>query len=291
MTAPAAVLEKHDKMRALLDHLLTLLTPHQKKVDFSIASVVETSGLGENARNYGADFIEMGILQRDGPYYGNGKDLPVGRHYDYTLLVTPEAARAILNEQLHQREQQISQNKAEGHAKSGATKRAKTAARHAEETDVTRPDETVAIVGEDAPKGLGSHIDPATLASLRSTRKDESAALVEAARQYSTRTSTVLDMLDGLEAQAKELGITFDKEATAKMFSFDRDERLETVLLTLPYVDTLLQENRRLVTQNGELLAKLEQFDRIKRDYEALQRANERRIAASVGQTAVVSSH
>jgi hypothetical protein len=109
---------------------------------------------------------------------------------------------------------------------------------------------------------------------LRGLRKDESAALVEAARQYLDRAKLVQTKLGELEAA----GIHIDMSAV----KFDKDDRLETVALTLPYIGRLESEIHNYVNQIEGLRRKIADYDELRRNYNALKRRFEGEIAAKV---------
>jgi len=111
-------------------------------------------------------------------------------------------------------------------------------------------------------------------AVLRSLRKDESGALVEAARQYANRAKLVDQKLGELEAA----GIHIDRSAV----KMDKDEVLESVALTLPYITSLESTLHNLSEQNEGLRKKMTDYDVIKRSYETLKRRFEKDVAAKV---------
>lgn len=124
----------------------------------------------------------------------------------------------------------------------------------------TKPDEEVrAIAGPDRPSPF------ATLAPLR---KDEPGALVEAARQYASRSGRIHDQIDKLMATAKELGITLNPDMLAGGVQLETDERLESISLVLPYIDKLEARVVRLTAELTEM--------RGKGDLETLRNENRR---------------
>lgn len=120
------------------------------------------------------------------------------------------------------------------------------------------PDETVAIVGPDP-------VQP--LAALAPARKDEGKALVEAARQYQSRSDAVIEHLKAIEA----LGIKVDRVAAMGAIELGRDERLENVSDVLDYVTELEAKNAKLERQiaslnmeRRDLLGKVTELDSLR---------------------------
>lgn len=111
-------------------------------------------------------------------------------------------------------------------------------------------------------------------AVLRALRKDESGALVEAARQYANRAKLVDQKLGELEAA----GIHVDRSAV----KMDKDEVLESVALVLPYINSLENTLHNFSEQNDALRKKMADYDQIKRDYAVLKRRFEKDVAAKV---------
>lgn len=133
--------------------------------------------------------------------------------------------------------------------------------------------ETVAVAGPER---------PSPFEALRPLRKNESKALVEAARQYKNKAVFLAQKIEELRAE----GFTVD----ASMFSFKQDEYLETVAQILPYVDSLEAENGRVANYIDQLREKSAAFDTLKRNYDALKRINDERIARDVGGARVASA-
>lgn len=94
-----------------------------------------------------------------------------------------------------------------------------------------------AITGDDAPK-------PFDTPAMRELRKDEPAAWVEAARQYSNRMEYVNERLNEIE----KLGVTIDRSKVMAGINLETDETLEGVVKVLPYIDEL----RARAEQSGE---------------------------------------
>lgn len=112
-----------------------------------------------------------------------------------------------------------------------------------------------AITGPDAPKPF---------AALAPMRKNEAAALVEAARQYADRGSTVDAKLDEIERTMATIGVAFDREMLRGSITLERDERLETVGLVLPYIHELEQRVARLTQDNTDLRGSRDELRQLK---------------------------
>jgi len=131
--------------------------------------------------------------------------------------------------------------------------------------------ETVAMVGPDR---------PSPFEALRPLRKDESRALIEAARQYRGKSVFLKTKITELRAE----GFVADES----MFSFERDAHLETIGLVLPYVESLEAENGRVATYVDQLRAKSRELEDLSQRYTALKRQNDRLVAERVGDSARV---
>lgn len=117
--------------------------------------------------------------------------------------------------------------------------------------------------------------EPASpFAVLRSLRKDESGALVEAARQYAGRMKLVETKLAELEAA----GIHIDVSAV----KLDKDDRLESISLVLPYINSMESTLHNLSEQNEALRKKMADYDLLRRDYQVLKKRFENGVAARV---------
>lgn len=117
---------------------------------------------------------------------------------------------------------------------------------------------------------------------LRPLRKDESAALVESARQYLGRKQLKAQKLREL----REGGINIPDGA----IPLQRDERLENVLLTLPFIDSLLSADKKY-EQLAERYRELETVhSNMKRSYDALKRWRDQQMANAVDGVALSST-
>jgi hypothetical protein len=117
---------------------------------------------------------------------------------------------------------------------------------------------------------------------LRHLRRDESAAQVEAVRQYIDRAAFLDQKLDELA----KAGITVNRAAIV----FERDERLETLALLLPYINnlegriTVMQETIESLQKKASVSTELAQENR------KLKEQNQRLISEKVGRSIVSAS-
>lgn len=120
----------------------------------------------------------------------------------------------------------------------------------------------------------GPDVQESKFEVLRPLRKDESLAIVEAARQYLGRKQLKAQKLKEL----RDGGINVPDNA----IPLARDERLENVLLTLPYIDTLLSAD----TKYGQLAEKYRELEathlNMKRSYDSLRRWRDQQMANAI---------
>jgi hypothetical protein len=148
-----------------------------------------------------------------------------------------------------------------------------TESRFLEEPPVTiaksEREETRAIAGPEPDK---------TFAALASLRKDEPAALVEAARQYSNRQNAVEKQYQSLVT----MGLEVDKEKFLSSISLPKDDLLDAISLVLPMITTLQIRNDSLLTQLNTARDKIKDYAEIKHNYERLQKRWNERVAERV---------
>jgi hypothetical protein len=133
----------------------------------------------------------------------------------------------------------------------------------------TEREETRAIAGPEPEK---------TFAALASLRKDEPAALVEAARQYSNRQNAVEKQYQSLVT----MGLDVDKEKFLASISLPRDEFLEAISLVLPLVTSLQNQNDYLLNQLNTARDRIKDYAEVKHSYERLQKRWNERVAEKV---------
>lgn len=117
--------------------------------------------------------------------------------------------------------------------------------------------------------------------ALRSERKDESSALVEAARQYVDRRNVIRRAFAEMEKQ----GITVDWSQMDKVVSVETDDRLESVAALLPYITTLEKRIERLLQDTLELRGRVKGMDALNQENRALREQNQRLLADKVGRS------
>lgn len=114
--------------------------------------------------------------------------------------------------------------------------------------------------------------------AIRSLRRDEAMAMIEAARQYRAR----IDVVENKIRELQENGIEVSPDA----FSLKRDDRLETIALVVPAFDALIRERDRFEEQAGLWASRItdvqNERDHYKREYEGAKRALEQRVREDV---------
>lgn len=144
-----------------------------------------------------------------------------------------------------------------------------------------------AVVGPDAPT-LGEGLRE-TFVAMQTQEKDESAALVAAARQYSSRQDFVITKLKEMEA----LGIQLDRTKVLQGVKLQRDDELEGIVKVLPYIDQLEVRLKQTDGWRQAMLDAKEQAKESAREVERLtgevrrqQEANRRLVEERVRQPA-----
>jgi hypothetical protein len=280
-----------EKERATLDALYERLEVGKEALDMSSKTLGAEIGVGDRAAPAITLFEELGILRRR-MEYGNAttNGLPFGRHYHWTLVVPKdEAVTKLAANQAERRAASLAAIEA-GRKKQGKTHAENSAARKAAKaaavvtpavtlaTDDT--EEVRAIAGEEPDRHLGSLMNE----SIRALRKDDAAALIEAARQYTKRTTSIDAKIDELAKLAAEVGISFDREKAHDAVRYDTDERLEAIKDVLPYIEKLEASverlSKQLVTQSG----KVRDYDNMANENRRLRDRVESLISRNVGQ-------
>ena len=130
------------------------------------------------------------------------------------------------------------------------------------------PDDPLkAVVGPDAPNPM---------ADLAPLRKSEPRALIESAKQYRGRKDLKTQKLKEL----RDGGITISDEA----IPLPIDERLEVLLLVLPYVERLERHEER-IAQYADRYRELEaKYNETNRNYEALKRWRDNQVSRTIDQ-------
>lgn len=208
---------------------------------------------------------DLGILKRELTYPGFQK-----QKSDWTLLIPKHEAMQRLTEWHREVAMSPTYLKYPKH---------KTQTRAPKE-EATAPEERVAVAAKPASEGqeLVAVAGPdaeSPFAALRALRKDESKALVAAARQYA-------DKGKFLEAKIAELR-SEGFEIAEGALSLKRDERLEQIAYTLPYIDALERENERLLSQVNGSRGAIRELEDLRRNYHRLKESHDRMLAERVG--------
>ncbi len=152
-------------------------------------------------------------------------------------------------------------------ANTGAVKAPVTVAEPVVVADERSTEEVRAIAGPEP---------ESPMASLRSIRKDEPEALIEAARQYANRTSEVTAHIEALRG----LGVEVDMDKVMAGISLTPDPELELVGRLLPYIDRLersAKTARALAESNrGDLAEYRRSVSVLTKERNDLQAANKR---------------
>lgn len=227
------------------------------------------------------DIVNAGILQRRMEMGHHGNNLPLGRHYHWTLLVDENEAMRRLDDLDATESITFHRNIVEG-AKRGAEKRAKSSVALTTTTD--KPAYTIRD-GIAVEAIIGPEPEPPMSASLKAMRfqtANETVALVEAARQYRDRHASIDTKFIELIENAEKFGVTIDVEAMQNAISYDHDERLENIGLVLPYVDDLANRVAQLTSQVEHQQQKTREYDRLHVENQKLRAQVERLIASKV---------
>lgn len=261
----------------LLAKLYDLMKVGETNEWMSIRKAVELFEMPEGTiSNSLIVFDDLGILKREISWPDFQK-----QKVDWTLLVDRKEAEqrlATWHEKVRMSPTYLKFPKHEVQPRSSTV--AKREERQAEQPREERPQVAVATKpateGQELVASAGPEAE-SPFAALRSMRKDESKALIEAARQYANKGKFLEDKIEELRREGFEVA--------PGALSIKRDERLEAVALAVPYVDALERENTRLLNQmnNGrEAIRELEdlrtRYTRLKRSHDGLiaERTRER---------------
>lgn len=268
---------KQANRRKFMDHLFHTMEVGREYPDMASSRVGETIGLSKSqADAIARSLSDVGILQRRleiAPFF-NGST--AGRKYHWTLTTDIDTARSLLaeldNEESNTYHTKLSASMQEANARRSSATRVSVLP--VEATITTHDDRPViAVIGPDA---------PTSFAALADLRKDESFALVTAARQYAAREHTMEASIENLLRQAADLGISIDPMRLRDSVQLDQDDRLESVSLVLPYIDQLERRVSRqyeTITAHADKLAKCADLER---ENKSLREQNSRLIAQRV---------
>lgn len=255
------LVKRMQEKRRYVANVLWDLLPYNEDVD-GFNNQILADALGPDysvntIKDYTKKFNEQGWLSREFEYGYTEQGRATGRRFTWRLLI-PKAEMLIRLADLEANEMR---------PKPKAKPKTKLAVPVGNGRDV------VAAVG---PEPTGS------FEALRAVRKDESFALVAAARQYSERTHTLDTSVSALVKQAAELGVSIDVAALRASMTVAHDERLETISLVLPYVTQLENAVTRLSSQVEVVKAKLAECERLANENRNLRAQNQRLIAEKV---------
>lgn len=233
-------------------------------------------------------FESLGIFTKR-LVFGQVNTPDMGRHFYYTLLMSKDEAQKVLALSTDERRKGSYENYAHGGKKSGDVRRGKPqSAKQANHELLMSTAAVLATNDKEEVRAIAGDEPISSLATrLKEARRtaavpDESAALVEAARQYAGRSGAIKDKIKELEEIATQLGMTIDTSQMLGAVSFEPDPVLETVALALPYITSL--ENR--IAHQGETIAeqrtKLEGYDALKTANRRLSEQNQRLIGEKI---------
>lgn len=249
MRLSTQVQERFEAEHRILKKMLDLIPLNVEQKSVSAQKIAEAidetrTGVDSAIRNY----EKAGIITRV-KRWRTSADGPGARGIETRMTIVLDYNRA--KEALDKRHQA---ELMEPRASRGSTKPRATASPPVEKQSVTQvtvrkvngADETIPMkvaVSTEPPKDRSAEILRAVAGpdredgwqkALASLRKDEHYALVEAARQYAGRRDELRSKVKELEAAGVTLKVTIEEA-----FDFERDERLETIALVLPYIDQL----------------------------------------------------
>lgn len=126
-------------------------------------------------------------------------------------------------------------------------------------------------------KAIAGPDQPSPFSVLRPLKYNESAAQVEAARQYRDRVSFIEEQLDAF----RQRGIKVDMSA----FKIERDARLDALTLALPYIDSLEKQVENLsanLKRSGDVPALRKQLEETQVALRRCQEARKSEVSAKV---------
>jgi hypothetical protein len=299
MNPPKPLAGRFEKEVIVAETLWLTLEVGVERMPYSadeLARVVnEATGLNmrhELVTRYIEEMVNDGSIVRRGPVYGtNENGLNIGRNYGWTLAVTYDEAL----DRIRARQEADAARWAAGRDKAVAASIAGRARAAQERKAQSKADATVAFATRDTedtraiagPEPVGVIATKLTAAIRKAGRNtDDASALVEAARQYADRGSTMSTQIDELVRTAESMGLSVDRAALEQTLSFEPDERLETVALVLPYITMLEAALERGQDNIRELRRKYADYDEIKRDLRVLREKH----GASVSQRVATSN-
>lgn len=226
----------YDKQRTILDGMYQLFPVGEEQHGIQLESIGATiGGVGDapqaikSAMVTARDaFLEAGIIA----YHRAQIPGQQGRKSHLTLLVPHYQAKEMLDK--WQKDRLMKPWTGKPRRNPPKAIKASAAITNGETTGSRAFGEAMALSQkEDEPvKAIAGPDAPLPLAALAPLRRDESYALVTAARQYAGRRKAIHDKIRELKDQG--ISLKMDVEDA---FDFTTDERLESVSLILPYLD------------------------------------------------------
>jgi len=259
----------------ILDDMYALMDYDKELVPASYQEVAKAIGApGWQMINLKTILNELGVLDSKilyNPFIDGVRRM--GKMGVWRLVKTHEEAKAILNEWIAKGESW------EYEKRSGYVVKAPVRAKiKPEPKPVEAPVVTIATSEAEETRAIAGPEPENPFAALTSLRKDEPAALIEAAKQYANRQSAVEKEYQSLVT----MGLSVDRDKFFEAISLPRDEFLETISLVLPIITNLQNKNENLLTQLNAAREKAKDYTEIKANYERLQRRWNERIAEKV---------
>lgn len=277
MSAPSerAMKMKQAKRRVTLDRIYDVLDVgvEARMVTNEMFAAPQLSA--HTVGDYVRTFEEAGILTRRCEWLASSDNYRFGKRWHWTLQKPHAEAVAILDRIDEQELEAADRNfKAAISTKVAKSKEVRFTDGSAVRVVDGQPVE--AISGPDAPSPFDV---------LRPYRRivSEPYALVEAARQYRDRGSKIDSRINALLEEAADLGLKVDEDALrAAIVPVAHDERLETIVLALPYIEQLEAATARLLGQVEGLKEQVAELNKARLEISALRSQNQRLIAKQV---------
>jgi hypothetical protein len=232
-----------------------------------IANIIGNPEITQSkAKDASLDIEQAGILSRRVVYGGTTNGLKIGRNVFWKINVDLDEAMAILDK-LDRDEIDAARVNT-----SNAMKKVAAARKEKRKETTTPPANKVTVDavtirtnrdGEAVEAIVGPDDRNSAFEALRSLRKDESFALVEAARQYNTRSSEIEKQINHMIENAKALGIRMDENMLRASVTLEIDTRLEDVSLVLPYITQLENAVNRMASDLVSLRERLKGYDQM----------------------------
>ena len=294
-TAPALVEGMYQKEREVLKSLYQYLEPGKEERDFGAPKLATMIGIHASSVGSAMKLFEsLGILTRRLEYGTPANGLQPGRHYHYLLLKSEAEATTLHEQSIVTRRKAAIEGRLAADRKSGEARRGKSYPKDATNgqtmnghtADATiapepEPEPKVALATrpEEETRAIAGDVDTTLRGAFSEVLKnlqtrDESYALVEAARQYAQRATFIRQKIGEFEAVADKMGISFDRDKFIESLQFREDERLDHVRLVLPYINRLEDIVERQGRQLADQRVKIRDYDQLKSDNTRLTERN-----------------